>query len=73
VVACLCLACFPLVTNNGWWYFLLLISNIGGWVMLLLNAIEAIVIIYIFGYDKLVALIKFKTGEVVPHSLKLLL
>mmetsp|Transcript_16929 Transcript_16929/g.26060 ORF Transcript_16929/g.26060 Transcript_16929/m.26060 type:complete len:122 (-) Transcript_16929:288-653(-) len=62
--------CIPYTTNNGWWYMIFVMKNSGGWVALFFLSVEAIVLVFMFGFDKLDAMIFNKTGEKVPRFMK---
>mmetsp|Transcript_32832 Transcript_32832/g.50157 ORF Transcript_32832/g.50157 Transcript_32832/m.50157 type:complete len:199 (+) Transcript_32832:1124-1720(+) len=60
-------------TNNGWWYFNIFNDHVGGWGILFVLLSEIYSFTFVFGFEKLDALIYFRTGEVIPQWMKMCL
>jgi len=56
------------VTNYGWYFYVFLSKHVGGFSLVFVLLGETFTIGYLFGFEKLDAVMKFKTGETVPKS-----
>eukprot|EP00356_Strombidium_inclinatum_P011958 CAMPEP_0170496984 /NCGR_PEP_ID=MMETSP0208-20121228/23369_1 /TAXON_ID=197538 /ORGANISM="Strombidium inclinatum, Strain S3" /LENGTH=246 /DNA_ID=CAMNT_0010773661 /DNA_START=802 /DNA_END=1542 /DNA_ORIENTATION=- len=67
-IVCFFFSCGTIfMTNNGWWYFNIFIKSVGSWSILLVLVIETYAIAVFFGFEKLNALMHYRTGETIPQ------
>mmetsp|Transcript_6477 Transcript_6477/g.10425 ORF Transcript_6477/g.10425 Transcript_6477/m.10425 type:complete len:232 (+) Transcript_6477:1033-1728(+) len=59
-----------LATNNGWYYFVLISKHAGGITVIFTLFAEIYCIAFVFGLDKLEALMHHRTGETIPKPFK---